>query len=72
MREKIASLKEALNLSLKYSPSIPSSVTREKNKVVIEIQEGWEWREAIGLYHMDLSPYHHHAKEFQCADNVRF
>ncbi|EOX0011725.1 hypothetical protein ACO21R_001495 [Campylobacter upsaliensis] len=52
---EIASLKEALNLALKYSPSIPSSVTREKNKVVIEIQEGWEWVEAIGLYHMDLS-----------------
>ncbi|MCR2116198.1 hypothetical protein, partial [Campylobacter upsaliensis] len=52
---EIASLKEALNLALKYSPSIPSSVSREKNKVVIEIQEGWEWVEAIGLYHMDLS-----------------
>ncbi|EJR7631579.1 hypothetical protein N1A46_001325 [Campylobacter upsaliensis] len=52
---EIASLKEALNLALKYAPSIPQSVTREKNKVVIEIQEGWEWREAIGLYHMDLS-----------------
>ena len=52
---EIASLKEALNLVLKYSPSIPSSVTREKNRVVIEIQEGWEWVEAIGLYHMDLS-----------------
>ncbi|MCR2114339.1 hypothetical protein CUPS4064_09350, partial [Campylobacter upsaliensis] len=52
---EIASLKEALNLALKYSPSIPSSVTREKNKVVVEIQEGWEWVEAIGLYHMDLS-----------------
>ena len=52
---EIASLKEALNLALKYSPSIPSSVTREKNRVVIEIQEGWEWVEAIGLYHMDLS-----------------
>ena len=52
---EIASLKEALNLALKYSPSIPSTVTREKNKVVIEIQEGWEWVEAIGLYHMDLS-----------------
>ncbi|EEU7814699.1 hypothetical protein HEE88_001548, partial [Campylobacter upsaliensis] len=52
---EIASLKEALNLALKYSPSIPSSVTREKNRVVIEIQEGWEWVEAIGLYHIDLS-----------------
>ena len=52
---EIASLKEALNLALKYSPSIPQSVTREKNKVVIEIQEGWEWVEAIGLYHIDLS-----------------
>lgn len=52
---EISSLKEALNLALKYSPSIPSSVTREKNKVVVEIQEGWEWVEAIGLYHMDLS-----------------
>ena len=52
---EIASLKEALNLALKYSPSIPQSVTREKNRVVIEIQEGWEWREAIGLYHIDLS-----------------
>ncbi|EAJ7105153.1 hypothetical protein YZ54_06610 [Campylobacter upsaliensis] len=52
---EIASLKEALNLALKYSPSIPSSVTREKNRVVVEIQEGWEWREAIGLYHIDLS-----------------
>ena len=52
---EISSLKEALNLALKYSPSIPSSVTREKNRVVIEIQEGWEWVEAIGLYHMDLS-----------------
>ena len=52
---EITSLKEALNLALKYSPSIPNSVTREKNKVVIEIQEGWEWVEAIGLYHMDLS-----------------
>ena len=52
---EIASLKEALNLALKYTPSIPRSVTREKNKVVIEIQEGWEWVEAIGLYHMDLS-----------------
>ena len=52
---EIASLKEALNLALKYSPSIPSTVTREKNKVVIEIQEGWEWVEPIGLYHMDLS-----------------
>ncbi|EPS9404310.1 hypothetical protein ACVM3D_001571 [Campylobacter upsaliensis] len=52
---EIASLKEALNLALKYSPSIPSSVTREKNRVVVEIQEGWEWVEAIGLYHIDLS-----------------
>ncbi|ENM4043549.1 hypothetical protein AB7Q07_001057 [Campylobacter upsaliensis] len=52
---EIASLKEALNLALKYSPSIPQSVTREKNRVVIEIQEGWEWVEAIGLYHIDLS-----------------
>ncbi|HHS6871486.1 TPA: hypothetical protein ACTOBO_001705 [Campylobacter jejuni] len=52
---EISSLKEALNLALKYSPSIPRSVTREKNRVVIEIQEGWEWVEAIGLYHMDLS-----------------
>ncbi|ECH3567208.1 hypothetical protein FO122_06545 [Campylobacter upsaliensis] len=52
---EIASLKEALNLALKYSPSIPSSVTREKNRVVIEIQEGWEWVEPIGLYHIDLS-----------------
>lgn len=52
---EISSLKEALNLALKYAPSIPQSVTREKNKVVIEIQEGWEWVEAIGLYHMDLS-----------------
>lgn len=52
---EIASLKEALNLALKYSPSIPSSVTREKNKVVIELQEGWEWVEPIGLYHIDLS-----------------
>ncbi|HEF3562026.1 TPA: hypothetical protein R9129_000314 [Campylobacter upsaliensis] len=52
---EIASLKEALNLALKYAPSIPQSVTREKNRVVVEIQEGWEWREAIGLYHIDLS-----------------
>ncbi|EHR9974391.1 hypothetical protein KVA57_001005 [Campylobacter upsaliensis] len=52
---EIASLKEALNLALKYSPSIPQSVTREKNRVVVEIQEGWEWVEAIGLYHIDLS-----------------
>ncbi|EQA3556010.1 hypothetical protein ACX1QV_001268, partial [Campylobacter upsaliensis] len=52
---EIASLKEALNLALKYSPSIPSSVTREKNRVVVEIQEGWEWVEPIGLYHIDLS-----------------
>ncbi|EOD4833904.1 hypothetical protein ACJU1R_001333, partial [Campylobacter upsaliensis] len=52
---EIASLKEALNLALKYSPSIPSSVTREKNRVVIELQEGWEWVEAISLYHIDLS-----------------
>ncbi|EKC8783117.1 hypothetical protein OQE27_001547, partial [Campylobacter upsaliensis] len=52
---EIASLKEALNLALQYSPSIPQSVTREKNRVVIEIQEGWEWVEAIGLYHIDLS-----------------
>ena len=52
---EISSLKEALNLALKYSPSIPRSVTREKNRVVIEIQEGWEWVEPIGLYHMDLS-----------------
>ncbi|EHA5008461.1 hypothetical protein JLA62_000013 [Campylobacter upsaliensis] len=52
---EIASLKEALNLALKYSPSIPSSVTREKNRVVIEIQEGWEWVEPVGLYHIDLS-----------------
>ena len=52
---EISSLKDALNLALKYSPSIPSTVTREKNKVVIEIQEGWEWVEPIGLYHMDLS-----------------
>lgn len=52
---EISSLKEALNLALKYAPSIPQSVTREKNKVVVEIQEGWEWVEAIGLYHMDLS-----------------
>ncbi|EPB0946822.1 hypothetical protein ACRBA3_001501 [Campylobacter upsaliensis] len=52
---EIASLKEALNLALKYSPSIPSSVTREKNRVVIELQEGWEWVEPIGLYHIDLS-----------------
>lgn len=52
---EISSLKEALNLALKYSPSIPNSVTREKNRVVIEIQEGWEWVEPIGLYHMDLS-----------------
>ncbi|EHE1474473.1 hypothetical protein JNP98_001163 [Campylobacter upsaliensis] len=52
---EIASLKEALNLALKYAPSIPQSVTREKNRVVIEIQEGWEWVEPIGLYHIDLS-----------------
>lgn len=52
---EISSLKEALNLALKYAPSIPQSVTREKNKVVVEIQEGWEWVEPIGLYHMDLS-----------------
>ncbi|HEC1566711.1 TPA: hypothetical protein R1X65_001000 [Campylobacter upsaliensis] len=52
---EIASLKEALNLALKYSPSIPSSVTREKNRVVVELQEGWEWVEPIGLYHIDLS-----------------
>ncbi|EDP6922105.1 hypothetical protein GZ520_001295 [Campylobacter upsaliensis] len=52
---EIASLKEALNLALQYSPSIPQSVTREKNRVVIELQEGWEWVEAIGLYHIDLS-----------------
>ncbi|EPS0833759.1 hypothetical protein ACVBHA_000792 [Campylobacter upsaliensis] len=52
---EIASLKEALNLALKYSPSIPQSVTREKNRVVVELQEGWEWVEAIGLYHIDLS-----------------
>lgn len=52
---EIASLKEALNLALKYAPSIPQSVTREKNRVVIELQEGWEWVEAIGLYHIDLS-----------------
>ncbi|EOX9269104.1 hypothetical protein ACPX06_000407 [Campylobacter upsaliensis] len=52
---EIASLKEALNLALKYSPSIPSSVTREKNRVIVEIQEGWEWVEPIGLYHIDLS-----------------
>ncbi|EAJ4971503.1 right-handed parallel beta-helix repeat-containing protein [Campylobacter upsaliensis] len=52
---EIASLKEALNLALKYSPSVPQNVTREKNRVVVEIQEGWEWVEAIGLYHIDLS-----------------
>ncbi|EPY1733665.1 hypothetical protein ACW983_001526 [Campylobacter upsaliensis] len=52
---EIASLKEALNLALQYAPSIPQSVTREKNRVVIELQEGWEWVEAIGLYHIDLS-----------------
>ncbi|ENT6510809.1 hypothetical protein ACFD0S_001172 [Campylobacter upsaliensis] len=52
---EIASLKEALNLALKYAPSIPQSVTREKNRVIVEIQEGWEWVEAIGLYHIDLS-----------------
>ena len=52
---EIASLKEALNLALKYSPSIPSSVTREKNRVVVEIQEGWEWVEPVALYHIDLS-----------------
>ncbi|EKK7209693.1 hypothetical protein PO136_001130 [Campylobacter upsaliensis] len=52
---EIASLKEALNLALQYSPSVPQSVTREKNRVVIELQEGWEWVEAIGLYHIDLS-----------------
>ena len=52
---EISSLKDALNLALKYSPSIPRRVTREKNRVVIEIQEGWEWVEAIGLYHIDLS-----------------
>ncbi|EMO7880545.1 hypothetical protein WDS03_001502 [Campylobacter upsaliensis] len=52
---EIPSLKEALNLALKYSPSIPQSVTREKNRVVIELQEGWEWVEPIGLYHIDLS-----------------
>ncbi|EMG7299783.1 hypothetical protein V5L91_001635 [Campylobacter upsaliensis] len=52
---EIASLKEALNLALQYAPSVPQSVTREKNRVVVEIQEGWEWVEAIGLYHIDLS-----------------
>ncbi|EPV1937655.1 hypothetical protein ACV2XM_001449 [Campylobacter upsaliensis] len=52
---EITSLKEALNLALQYSPSIPQSVTREKNRVVIELQEGWEWVEPIGLYHIDLS-----------------
>ena len=52
---EISSLKDALNLALKYSPSIPRSVTREKNRVVIEIQEGWEWVEQVALYHMDLS-----------------
>lgn len=35
---EISSLKEALNLALKYSPSIPSSATREKNRVVIDIK----------------------------------
>ena len=52
---EIASLKEALNLALKYAPSIPQSVTREKNRVVVEIQEGWEWVEPVALYHIDLS-----------------
>ncbi|EIW9953022.1 hypothetical protein MG150_000015 [Campylobacter upsaliensis] len=52
---EIASLKEALNLALQYAPSVPQSVTREKNRVVVELQEGWEWVEAIGLYHIDLS-----------------
>lgn len=52
---EIPSLKEALNLALQYAPSIPQSVTREKNRVVVEIQEGWEWVEPIGLYHIDLS-----------------
>ncbi|EAK9949906.1 hypothetical protein A0Y56_05575 [Campylobacter upsaliensis] len=52
---EIASLKEALNLALQYAPSIPQNVTREKNRVVVEIQEGWEWVEPIGLYHIDLS-----------------
>ncbi|ENK1725646.1 hypothetical protein AB2848_001609 [Campylobacter upsaliensis] len=52
---EIASLKEALNLALQYAPSIPQNVTREKNRVVIELQEGWEWVEPIGLYHIDLS-----------------
>ncbi|EAH5199609.1 hypothetical protein D8J80_03290 [Campylobacter upsaliensis] len=52
---EIASLKEALNLALQYAPSVPQNVTREKNRVVVEIQEGWEWVEAIGLYHIDLS-----------------
>ncbi|HEF3570655.1 TPA: hypothetical protein R9130_000556 [Campylobacter upsaliensis] len=52
---EIPSLKEALNLALQYSPSIPQSVTREKNRVVIEIQEGWEWVEPVALYHIDLS-----------------
>ncbi|HEF3531740.1 TPA: hypothetical protein R9112_000966 [Campylobacter upsaliensis] len=52
---EIASLKEALNLALKYAPSIPQSVTREKNRVVIELQEGWEWVEPVALYHIDLS-----------------
>ncbi|EPY5581144.1 right-handed parallel beta-helix repeat-containing protein [Campylobacter upsaliensis] len=52
---EIASLKEALNLALQYAPSIPQSVTREKNRVIVEIQEGWEWVEPVGLYHIDLS-----------------
>ncbi|EPY3961207.1 hypothetical protein ACXDGV_000822 [Campylobacter upsaliensis] len=52
---EIASLKEALNLALQYAPSIPQNVTREKNRVIVEIQEGWEWVEPIGLYHIDLS-----------------
>ncbi|EOM9846588.1 right-handed parallel beta-helix repeat-containing protein [Campylobacter upsaliensis] len=52
---EIASLKEALNLALQYAPSVPQSVTREKNRVIVEIQEGWEWVEPVGLYHIDLS-----------------
>lgn len=53
---EIASLKEAYNLAMRYHPSLnDDKLYNVKNRVVIEIQEGWEFNESISFYNIDLS-----------------
>ena len=46
-------VREAYNEALRYTSTLKDKNTQ--NKVTIEIQEGWEWEEPLGLYDMDLS-----------------